>query len=176
MAAPIIAKELQASLRRAYEEARKRRHELVTLEHVLFALLDDPKAGKALQACHANKKKLKEQLDAFLATAIQPLPAEYTDDPDVDEYEPQQTLAVERVLQRAAIHALSSEMKQIDGGNVLVQMFNERDSHAAFLLTQSGVTQFDLKRYVSHGIGHHARAARRRRRRARCGWRQRRRR
>ena len=153
MAAPIIAKELQASLRRAYEEARKRRHELVTLEHVLFALLEDPKAGKALQACHANKKKLKEQLDAFLATAIQPLPVEYTDDPEFDDYEPQQTLAVERVLQRAAIHALSSEMKQIDGGNVLVQMFNERDSHAAFLLTQSGVTQFDLKRYVSHGIG-----------------------
>ena len=153
MAAPMIAKELQSSLRRAYEEARKRRHELVTLEHVLFSLLDDPKAGKALQACHANKKKLREQLDAFLSTAIQPLPAEYTDDPDFDAYEPQQTLAVERVLQRAAIHALSSEMKQIDGGNVLVQMFNERDSHAAFLLTQAGVTQFDLKRYVSHGIG-----------------------
>ena len=153
MATPMIAKELQASLRRAYEEARKRRHELVTLEHVLFALLDDPKAGKALTACHANKKKLRENLDAFLTTAIQALPAEYTDDPDFDEYEPQQTLAVERVLQRAAIHALSSEMKSIDGGNVLVQMFNERDSHAAFLLSQSGVTQFDLKRFVSHGIG-----------------------
>ena len=153
MATPMIAKELQASLRRAYEEARKRRHELVTLEHVLFALLDDAKAGKALTACHANKKKLRENLDAFLTTAIQALPAEYTDDPDFDEYEPQQTLAVERVLQRAAIHALSSEMKSIDGGNVLVQMFNERDSHAAFLLSQSGVTQFDLKRFVSHGIG-----------------------
>jgi ATP-dependent Clp protease ATP-binding subunit ClpA len=147
MATPTIAKELQASLRRAYEEARKRRHELVTLEHVLYALLDDPKAGKALDACRANRKKVRQGLEEFFEESIEPLPE------DVEDWEPQQTLAVERVLQRAAIHAISSEMKQIDGGNVLVQMFNERDSHAAFLLSQAGVSQFDLKRYVSHGIG-----------------------
>jgi ATP-dependent Clp protease ATP-binding subunit ClpA len=144
----MIAKELQASLRRAYEEARKRRHELVTLEHVLLALLDDPKAGRALDACRVNRKKVRQELEVFFDESIEPLPE------DVDEdWEPQQTLAVERVLQRAAIHAISSEMKQIDGGNVLVQMFNERDSHAAYLLSKAGVSQFDLKRYVSHGIG-----------------------
>ncbi len=147
MATPTIAKELQASLRRAYEAARERRHELVTLEHVLWALLEDPKASKALDACQVSRKKVRQKLEEFFDESIEPLPE------DLEDFEPQQTLAVERVLQRAAIHAISSEMKQVDGGNVLVQIFNERDSHAAYVLSEAGATQFDLKRYVSHGIG-----------------------
>ena len=151
MATPTIAKDLQASLRRAYEEARKRRHELVTLEHLLHALLEDPKAGKALDACRANRKKLRADLERFFETSITPLPEDLEESED-EEYAPQETLALQRVLQRAAIHAISSEMTNVDGGNVLVQIFNEPDSHAAYLLQQAGVTRFDLKRFVSHGI------------------------
>ncbi|MFO0680831.1 MAG: ATP-dependent Clp protease ATP-binding subunit ClpA [Sandaracinus sp.] len=150
MADPKIAKELQATLRRAYEEARTRRHEFLTLEHLLLALLDDPKASKTLDACKANRKRLRKSLEDFFANNVEVLP-----EPEEGEepWEPHQTLAVERVLERAAIHAISSEMKTIDGGNVLVQLFHEKDSHAGYLLQQAGVSLFDLKRYVSHGVG-----------------------
>jgi ATP-dependent Clp protease ATP-binding subunit ClpA len=149
MAEPKIAKELQASLRRAFEEARTRRHEFLTLEHILWALLDDPKAARTLDACNVNRKKLKKSLEDFFAKNVEVLP-----EPEEGEepWEPQQTLAVDRVIERAMIHAVSSEMKQLDGGNVLVQLFHEKDSHAAFLLQQAGVSLFDLKRYVSHGV------------------------
>jgi len=145
MSSPMIARELQATLRKAYDEAQKMRHEYVTLEHLLLALLDDPKAKKALDACGANRARLRKRLYSFFE-GVQKLP-------EGVESEPHQTLAVERVLQRAAIHAISSEMKVIDGANVLVQLFYERESHAVYLMDQEGVQQFDLKRYVSHGIG-----------------------
>ncbi len=141
----MIARELQATLRKAYDEAARMRHEYVTLEHLLLALLDDPKASKALEACSVSRTHLRKKLYAFFDEKVPKLPE------DVDA-EPHQTLAVERVLQRAAIHAISSEMKVIDGANVLVQLFYERESHAVYLLDQEGVQQFDLKRYVSHGI------------------------
>jgi len=145
MSSPMIARELQATLRKAYDEAQRMRHEYVTLEHLLLALLDDPKAEKALEACGANRPRLRKKLYSFFGENVAKLPE------DLDA-EPHQTLAVERVLQRAAIHAISSEMKVIDGANVLVQLFYERESHAVYLLDQEGVQQFDLKRYVSHGI------------------------
>lgn len=144
MSSPMIARELQATLRKAYDEAQRMRHEYVTLEHLLLALLDDPKAQMALDACTVDRGQLRKKLYTFFE-GIAKLPE------DVDT-EPHQTLAVERVLQRAAIHAISSEMKVIDGANVLVQLFYERESHAVYLLDKSGVQQFDLKRYVSHGI------------------------
>ena len=146
MSGPIIAKELQVTLRRTFDDAADRRLEYVTLEMLLLALLDDPKAHRALQSCGANVEKLRDALERFIEEH-----GEHVEDDT--PFEPQQTLAVERVLQRAAIHAISSEMKTIDGGNVLVQLFKEKDSHAVWLLSQSGVTQFDLKQYVSHGIG-----------------------
>ncbi|MFW6197372.1 MAG: ATP-dependent Clp protease ATP-binding subunit ClpA [Myxococcota bacterium] len=141
----MIAKELQATLRKAFEVAARNRHEYVTLEHLLLALLDDPKAAKAIDALSGNRKVLRKSLFEFLDDGFEKVP-------DHLEVEPQQTLAVERVLQRAAIHAISSEMKYIDGAGVLVQLFREEDSHAAYLLQQEGITQFDLKQYVSHGI------------------------
>ncbi|MCB9591480.1 MAG: ATP-dependent Clp protease ATP-binding subunit ClpA [Sandaracinaceae bacterium] len=144
MSSPMIARELQATLRKAYEEAQRMRHEYVTLEHLLLALLDDPKASKALEACGVDRTRLRKKLVTFFEGIAQL--------PEGVESEPHQTLAVERVLQRAAIHAISSEMKVIDGANVLVQLFYERESHAVYLLDQEGVQQFDLKRYVSHGI------------------------
>jgi ATP-dependent Clp protease ATP-binding subunit ClpA len=146
VAGPIITKELQHTLRKAFDLATERRHEYVTLEHLLLALLDDPKARRALEACNGNRKHLREQLDEFLDDTMDELPEE------VGQFEPQQTVGVERVLQRAAIHAISSEMKEIDGANVLIQLFKETESHAVYLLEQEGVSQLDLKRYAAHGV------------------------
>jgi ATP-dependent Clp protease ATP-binding subunit ClpA len=147
MAGPTFAKELQETLRKAEEEAQRMRHEFVTLEHLLLALLDDPKAARALDACRADRKKLRKQLRTWLEENLEPV---WTlgDEP----VRPQRTIAFERVLHRAVIHAISSEAKQIDGPSVLVHLFDERDSQAVYLLAQQGVTQFDLKRYISHGI------------------------
>ncbi len=146
MAGPIIAKELQHTLRKAFDEAGRRRHEYVTLEHLLLALLDDPKAAKAMDACGGDRRRLRKALYQFLDETVTRLP----EDTDL---EPQQTLAVERVLQRAAIHAISSEMPQIDGANVLVQLFKEEESYAVYLLSKEGLNALALKQYIAHGIG-----------------------
>ncbi len=146
MAGPVIAKELQETLRKAFDRAGLMRHEYVTLEHLLLALTEDPKAVKALRACGADVRHLRKRLEEFVQERLSRVPENVT-------VEPRQTLAVERVLQRAAIHAISSEMKTIDGGNVLVQLLKEDESYAAFLLQQEGVTSLDLKRYIAHGVG-----------------------
>jgi ATP-dependent Clp protease ATP-binding subunit ClpA len=146
MAGPVIDKELQTTLRRAFDRAGLMRHEHVTLEHLLLALTEDPKASKALRACGTDLRRLRRRLEEFMQERLARVPEHVT-------VEPRQTLAVERVLQRAAIHAISSEMKTIDGGNVLVQLLKEEESYAAFLLQEEGVTSFDLKRYISHGVG-----------------------
>jgi ATP-dependent Clp protease ATP-binding subunit ClpA len=145
VAGPIIARELQTTLRKAFDTAGAERHEYVTLEHLLLALLDDSKAAKAIEACGGNRKRMRKALVDFLEENVARVPGE-------GHLEPQQTMAVERVLQRAAIHAISSDMKYIDGANVLVQLFKEEDSHAVYVLQQEGITQFDLKQYISHGI------------------------
>ena len=145
MAGPIIAKALQATLRRAFDGATERRHEYVTLEHLLLALLDDPAAKKAITALGGNLKRLRAKHEDFIDEHAEVVP-------DDVPYEVQQTMAVERVLQAAAVHAISSEMKEIDGGNVLVQLFRVPDSPAVFFLGEEGITQFDLKRWVSHGV------------------------
>ncbi|MEM9729434.1 MAG: Clp protease N-terminal domain-containing protein, partial [Myxococcota bacterium] len=146
MAGPVIAKELQETLRKAFDRAGLMRHEYVTLEHLLLALTEDPKATDALKACGADVRRLKRRLEEFVQERLSRVPE------NVD-VEPRQTLAVERVLQRAAIHAISSEMKTIDGGNVLVQLLKEDESFAAFLLQEEGVSSLDLKRYIAHGVG-----------------------
>ena len=146
MAGPVIDKELQATLRKAFDHAGLMRHEYVTLEHLLLALTEDPKASKALRACGADLRRLRKQLDEFMRERLSRVPENVT-------VEPRQTLAVERVLQRAAIHAISSEMKTIDGGNVLVQILKEEESYAAFVLQEEGVSPLDLKRYIAHGVG-----------------------
>jgi len=143
---PLIAKELQNTLRTAFEAAVERRHEYVTLEHLLLALLDDPKAGKAIDSCGGDRKLLRTGLEDWLEAQLEAIPD------DEGEIEPRQTIGVERVLQRAAYHAISSEMRYIDGGNVLVQLFKEEDSQAVFLLQKAGLSSFDVKQYVSHGV------------------------
>ncbi|WP_224247298.1 ATP-dependent Clp protease ATP-binding subunit ClpA [Hyalangium gracile] len=145
MAGPLIAKELQTSFRNALEEARKMRHEYLTLEHLLLALTKDTRTREVLKACGANVKRLQERLETFLEETVERLPEDA-------EAEPQQTIGVERVLHRAAMHALSAEQKVIDGGDVLVAIFREEESHALYLLQQEGVTRLDLLNYISHGI------------------------
>ena len=130
MSAPSITQDLQASLRQAIEEARKRRHEYLTLEHLLLALLDNPEVARMLEA---------------LGVDIETLPAGV-------HKPPEETPGIQRVLQRAAVHALSAERSSIDGPAVLVAFFREPSCHALYLLEQQGLTRLDVLRYVSHGL------------------------
>ncbi|ADO74457.1 ATP-dependent Clp protease ATP-binding subunit ClpA [Stigmatella aurantiaca] len=145
MAGPQIAKELQTSFRKALEEARRMQHEYLTLEHLLLALTKDARTREVLKGCGANVKRLEERLEAFLEETVERLPEDA-------EGEPQQTIGVERVLHRAAMHALSAEQKVIDGGDVLVALFREDESQALYFLQQEGVTRLDLLNFISHGI------------------------
>jgi ATP-dependent Clp protease ATP-binding subunit ClpA len=145
VAGPQIAKELQTSFRKALEEARRMQHEYLTLEHLLLALTKDARTREVLKACGANVKRLEERLESFLEETVERLPED-------TEGEPQQTIGVERVLHRAAMHALSAEQKVIDGGDVLVALFREDESQALYFLQQEGVTRLDLLNYISHGI------------------------
>ena len=145
MAPPIIAKELQASIRFALLEAKRMRHEYLTLEHLLLALLKEPRTKEVLKACGADLKRLAERLDRFLDKTVEKLPAD-------SDAEPQQTIGVERVLQRAAFHAVSAAQKIMDGGDVLVAIFREEESQALHLLKEEGVARLDVLNYLSHGI------------------------
>ncbi len=145
MASPIIAKELQASIRFALSEAKRMRHEYLTLEHLLLGLLRDPRTGEVIKACGGKADRLKGRLESFLTETVERLP-------DDTEAEPQQTIGVERVLQRAAFHALSAEQKVMDSADVLIALFREVDSQALFFLKEEGITRYDLLNYVSHGI------------------------
>src|SRR5260370_27470446 len=140
-----MGKELQAAFRRGIAEAKRMRHEYLTLEHLLLALLRDAKTRAILNSCGANIARLQKRLEQSLEETVERLPAGV-------EAEPQQTMGVERVLQRAAIHALSAEQKVIDGGDVLAAMFREDESHALYLLQQEGLTRLDVLNFISHGV------------------------
>ncbi|MFE8602077.1 ATP-dependent Clp protease ATP-binding subunit ClpA [Archangium violaceum] len=144
MAGPLIAKALQDSFRNAMDEASRMRHEYLTLEHLVLALTKDPRTREVLKACGANVKRLQERLEEFLEETVERLP-------EGEEAEPQQTMGVERVLHSAAVHALSAEQKLIDGGDILVALFRESESHALYLLQDEGVSRLDLLNYISHG-------------------------
>jgi ATP-dependent Clp protease ATP-binding subunit ClpA len=139
-----LSRALEASLTLAVREAKRRRHEFLCLEHVLWAIVRDEDVAEVIRACGGDPTKLAHDLDHYL-TQMETLP-EGVDVP------PQQTLAFQRVLQRAAAHVQSSGRDEIDGRNLLVAIFREPDSHAAFLLNQQGVTRLDAVTYISHGI------------------------
>jgi ATP-dependent Clp protease ATP-binding subunit ClpA len=139
-----ITKELESSLRLAFAEAKARRHEHVTLEHLLYALLRDPTATRILRACGARLPELKRDLEQHLQETQPTLP-------DGSDRDPEQTRAFQRVLERAAMQVQSSGKETIDGGNVLVALYRERDSHALYLLEKQGVSRLDLLRFISHG-------------------------
>jgi ATP-dependent Clp protease ATP-binding subunit ClpA len=137
--------ELKDTLATAFNEALRRRHEFVTLEHVLYALLDDPKGNKIIRACGGDVRTLKADLEAFFETNMQPLP-------EGVEQDPQQTLAFQRVFQRAVMHVQSSGKNLMDSSNLFVAFFREPDSYAVYLLQKQGITRLDVVRFISHGI------------------------
>jgi ATP-dependent Clp protease ATP-binding subunit ClpA len=139
-----LSRGLESSLTLAVREAKRRRHEYLCLEHVLWAILRDGDVADVVRACGGDPEKLVRDLEHYL-TQMETLP------PGVD-VPPQQTLAFQRVLQRAAAHVQSSGRDEIDGRNILVAIFREPDSHAAFLLTQQGITRLDVVTFISHGI------------------------
>ena len=141
----MISKELETTLNTALREAKRRRHEYVCLEHLLYALLQDKDASAAILNCGGDLERLKKALEEFFTGQLEALPEGLIQ-------EPQQTLGFHRVLQRAVIHAQSAEKKEITGGNLLIALFREPDSYAVYLLEEQGITRFDVVNYVSHGI------------------------
>lgn len=139
----ILTEELEKTLRRAYEEAKLRKHEYVTLEHLLYALSYDRVASKVLAHCGADLNKIRRDLEAFFDIHLEKL---------IQEEEPQYTVGLQYVLQIAATHLQSAEKNEMDGGSVLVALFREKESHAVYILAQAGVTRLDVLRYISHGI------------------------
>jgi ATP-dependent Clp protease ATP-binding subunit ClpA len=143
---PQFQQSLEQSLRDAQNEARKRRHEYITLEHLLFALLREPRARQIITACGGNLKKLEQELDAYLKKNLQPLPGRSTVDPEA-------SVALDRVLSNAAWHAQSSGQPIIESGDLLAAILDEPESQARYVLEQQGITRLDVLRYISHGIG-----------------------
>ncbi|MEW6314394.1 MAG: ATP-dependent Clp protease ATP-binding subunit ClpA [Pseudomonadota bacterium] len=140
----MIAQELEVSLHMAFMEARQKRHEFVTVEHLLLAMLDNPSAVEVLRACAADIDGLRKVLADFIA--------EHTPKVSGEEVDTQPTLGFQRVIQRAILHVQSSGKKEVKGANVLVAIFGEKDSHAVYFLNQKGVTRLDVVNYISHGI------------------------
>jgi len=133
------------SLALALREARGRRHEFLTVEHVLYALLHDEAVAEVVRACGGDVEVLKQELATYLDERLERLP------PDADAI-PERTLGFQRILQRAAAHVQSSGKEELDGRHVLVAIFRETDSHAAYLLAKQGITRLDVVTYLSHGI------------------------
>ncbi|MEQ1488081.1 MAG: ATP-dependent Clp protease ATP-binding subunit ClpA [Methylotenera sp.] len=141
----MIAQELEVSLHMAFMDARQKRHELITVEHLLLAMIDNPTAADVLRACGATLETLRTELNQYIE--------EHT--PTVigqDDVDTQPTLGFQRVIQRAMLHVQSSGKKEVTGANVLVAIFGEKDSHAVFFLHQQGVTRLDIVNYISHGV------------------------
>jgi ATP-dependent Clp protease ATP-binding subunit ClpA len=143
----MIAQELEVSLHMAFVEARQQRHEFITVEHLLMALLDNPSAAEVLRACSANNDDLRKSLLGFIKENTPTVGG-------ADEVDTQPTLGFQRVIQRAIMHVQStgSGKKEVTGANVLVAIFGEKDSHAVYYLHQQGVTRLDVVNFIAHGI------------------------
>src|SRR5438552_3641180 len=143
----MIAQELEVSLHMAFVEARQQRHEFITVEHLLMALLDNPSAAEVLRACSANIDDLRKSLLQFIKENTPTVGGS-------DEVDTQPTLGFQRVIQRAIMHVQStgSGKKEVTGANVLVAIFGEKDSHAVYYLHQQGVTRLDVVNFIAHGI------------------------
>ena len=143
----MIAQELEVSLHMAFVEARQQRHEFITVEHLLMALLDNPSAAEVLRACSANVDDLRKSLAQFIKENTPTVGG-------TDEVDTQPTLGFQRVIQRAIMHVQStgSGKKEVTGANVLVAIFGEKDSHAVYYLHQQGVTRLDVVNFIAHGI------------------------
>ena len=141
----MIAQELEVSLHMAFMDARQKRHELITVEHLLLAMLDNPSASEVLNACGVKIEKLRSDIAGHIE--------EHT--PIVsgsDDVDTQPTLGFQRVIQRAMLHVQSSGKKEVTGANVLVAIFGEKDSHAVYFLHQQDIARLDVVNFIAHGI------------------------
>ena len=141
----MLSKELEFSINLAFREARDRRHEFMTIEHLLLALLDNPAAAEVLRACGAQMDALKRDLQIFIRDNTPILKAD-------DPRETQPTLGFQRVLQRAVLHVQSSGNREVTGANVLVALFGEQESQAVYFLKQQEISRLDVVNFISHGI------------------------
>ena len=140
----MIAQELEVTLHMAFMDARQRKHEFVTVEHLLLALLDNPSASEILKACDIDVTDLRKVLLEFVE--------EHTPQIKSKDIDTQPTLGFQRVIQRAILHVQSSGKKEVKGSNVLVAIFGEKDSHAVFFLSEKGLSRLDVVNFISHGI------------------------
>src|SRR4030081_3185712 len=142
---PTFSRNLEQSLHRALALANERHHEYATLEHLLLALLDDQDAAAVMRACNVDLEKLKRNLAGYLESELENLVSEGNEDS-------KPTAGFQRVIQRAVIHVQSSGREEVTGANVLVAIFAERESHAAYFLQEQDMTRYDAVNYISHGI------------------------
>lgn len=142
----MLNKDLELTLNLAFRFARERRHEYMTVEHLLLALLDNPAAGEALKSCGANIEKLRLELATFIESTTPLLPE------DEAERDTQPTLGFQRVLQRAVFHVQSSGKTEVTGANVLVAIFSEQESQAVYVLKKVDISRLDVVNYISHGV------------------------
>ncbi|WHS97519.1 MAG: ATP-dependent Clp protease ATP-binding subunit ClpA [Pantoea stewartii] len=141
----MLNQELELSLNMAFARAREHRHEFMTVEHLLLALLSNPSAREALEACTVDIVALRQELEAFIEQTTPVLPA------SEEERDTQPTLSFQRVLQRAVFHVQSSGRSEVNGANVLVAIFSEQESQAAYLLRKHEVSRLDVVNFISHG-------------------------
>jgi ATP-dependent Clp protease ATP-binding subunit ClpA len=141
----MIAQELEVSLHMAFMDARQKRHELITVEHLLLAMIDNPTAAEVLRACGAKFDTLRSELNHYIDEHTPTVNGE-------EEVDTQPTLGFQRVIQRAMLHVQSSGKKEVTGANVLVAIYGEKDSHAVFFLHQQGITRLDVVNFISHGV------------------------
>ena len=142
----MISKELSATLGAAVKEAKKRRHEYVCVEHVLYAILKHGKGAETVKECGGNPENIKKNLDIFFKEKMAAMD-------DEKEYVLQQTIGFQRMIQRAINHARSAEKAEVNLGDILASIFQEKDSHAAFYLEAEGITRLDVLNYISHNAG-----------------------
>ena len=144
----MLNKALEATLNDAFRYAKINRHEFMTVEHLLMALLDNQDAKQALEACSADFEKIRVELAEFIAQTTPSFP----DEPENQDPDTQPTLGFQRVLQRAVFHVQSSGQQEVSGANVLVAIFSEQESHAAYVLKSFDISRLDIVNYLSHGV------------------------
>jgi ATP-dependent Clp protease ATP-binding subunit ClpA len=141
----MLSQELEFSLNSAFQNAREKRHEFITVEHLLAALLDNPSAARVLRACGGNIDDLRRSLNAFLEESVPKLAPG-------SKIDTQPTIGFQRVIQRAVLHVQGVGKKEVTGANVLIAIFGEKESHAVYFLHKQNISRFDVVNYVSHGI------------------------
>lgn len=142
----MLNRELEVTLNLAFKEARSKRHEFMTVEHLLLALLDNEAAALVLRACGAHIDKLRHDLQEFINSTTPLVPSHE------EERDTQPTLGFQRVLQRAVFHVQSSGKQEVTGANVLVAIFSEQESQAVFMLKHQNISRLDVVNFIAHGI------------------------